>query len=615
MPAKKNIITKMFFRIPFVFNTGLRYFLYFVFIFLLPVSFAEAQFENSLFPKREVRAVWLTTVGGADWPKTYDTDEQKRSLQQIFNKLQEEHFNTVFFQVRSRGNAFYRSSYEPWAAELTGTLGKDPGWDPLAFAIEEAHRRGMELHAWFNVAKVYNEGMPPISFPRHVVRAHPEWVQQYNGEWWVDMGIPNVRAYTENIVMELVRKYDLDGIHFDYIRYPGESFNDWSSFHAFSGGMSRDDWRRNNITTFVRDMYKKITAAKPMMKVGSAPLGVYTQIPGASTGFAGYSALYQDSRRWLREGIHDYLVPQIYWDFGEQTSPNDPDFRALCLDWARNNFGRDIYIGIGAYRDNVQREITEQIFMVRSTEAKGESFFRYENIVDLPPLRAPYKYPALIPPMPWKDSIPPLPPQNIHVNEPQPDFYVIQWSAPPAAADGDMPRQYVIYRSSSEHIDTDDPRNIAAVIPATETKYVDRTSNTFGIPMYYTVTALDRGNNESVSASSALTVLSADDSSPGRIGGDENTGAQSVPLWLAQNYPNPFFRRTYISYTLNRRLPVELTVSDTVGSKTLTLVNETQNPGTYVVSVNAEDLSEGKYLYRLKAGTFVVTKSMVRGEN
>ncbi len=596
----------MFLRISFAAKICLHPFFYCIFLFPAVLSSVQAQPENSLFPKREVRAVWLTTAGGADWPKTFNADAQKRSLIQIFNTLQEEHFNTIFFQVRPRGNALYRSSYEPWAAELTGTLGKDPGWDPLAFAIEEAHKRGMELHAWFNVAKVYGEGMPPTSFPRHVVRAHPEWVQQYDGEWWVDMGIPNVRAYTENIVMELVRDYDLDGIHFDYIRYPGEKFNDWSSFRTFSDGMDRDDWRRNNITTFVRDMYHEITADKPMMKVGSAPLGVYTQIPGASSGFSGYSVLYQDSRRWLREGIHDYLAPQIYWSFGEQASPNDPDFRALCLDWARNNFGRHIYIGIGAYRDNVRNEMTEQIFMARSTEAKGESFFRYDNIAGAQSLRAAYKYPALIPPMPWKDSLPPLPPANIRVNEPQPDLYLIQWTAPPAAADGDTAWRYVIYRSASEDIDTENPRNIAAIIPATETRYVDRTSNTFGMKLYYTVTALDRGNNESGSTPFAIAAPSKKEAA--------SKEPAAASLWLAQNYPNPFFTRTYISYKLNRRMPVVLIVSDTLGRKTLTLVNETQNPGTYIVSVDAEDLSEGKYLYRLKAGSFVVTKYMVRGD-
>ncbi|MDE3056405.1 MAG: family 10 glycosylhydrolase [Bacteroidota bacterium] len=581
-----------------------HHFLRCIFLSFIVLSLAAAQ--SSLFPKREVRAVWLTTAGGADWPASFNAEEQKRSLIQIFNTLQKENFNTVFFQVRPRGNAFYRSSYEPWAAELTGTLGKDPGWDPLAFAIDEAHRRGMELHAWFNVAKVYGEGMPPVSSPRHIVRAHPEWVQQYNGEWWVDMGIPNVRTYTENIVMELVRKYNLDGIHFDYIRYPGEKFNDWSSFRAFGGGMNRDDWRRNNITTFVRDMYREITAEKPMMKVGSAPLGVYTQIPGASSGFAGYSVLYQDSRLWLREGIHDYLAPQIYWSFGEQSSPNDPDFRALCIDWARNNFGRHIYIGIGAYRENVRSEILEQIFMARSTEANGEAFFRYENIADMPSLVAAYKYPALIPPMPWKDCIPPLPPENIRVSEPQPDLSLIQWTAPPAAADGDTAWRYVIYRSTSENIDTDNPRAIAAVVPATETRYIDRTSNTFGMKLYYTVTALDRGNNESVAPTLAGTAFSVSEKASNK--------AEPASLWLAQNYPNPFFTRTYISYKLNRRMPVELVVSDTAGRTAMTLVRETQNPGTYIVSVDAADLSEGKYIYRLKAGSFIKTKYMVRGE-
>ena len=204
-------------------------------------SLISLQAQTSIAaPKWEVRAVWLTTAGGADWPKTYDVAAQKKSLVEIFETLQKKHFNTVFFQVRSRGNTFYRSQYEPWAAELTGTLGRDPGWDPLEFAIEEAHKRGMELHAWFNVAKVYNIGQPPLSSPPHILRSHPEWAQLYEGDWWVDMGRPEVRQYTENLVMELVRLYDLDGIHFDYIRYPGEKFDDWNSFRLYGDGTARD---------------------------------------------------------------------------------------------------------------------------------------------------------------------------------------------------------------------------------------------------------------------------------------------------------------------------------------------------------------------------------------
>ncbi|MGA7159959.1 MAG: family 10 glycosylhydrolase [Bacteroidota bacterium] len=555
---------------------------------------------NLAAPKWEVRAVWLTTAGGADWPKTYDVAAQKESLVKIFETLQKEHFNTVFFQVRSRGNTFYRSQYEPWAAELTGTLGQDPGWDPLEFAIEEAHKRGMELHAWFNVAKVYNSGQPPLSSPRHILRSHPEWGQLYEGDWWVDMGRPEVRQYTENLVMELVRLYDLDGIHFDYIRYPGEKFDDWSSFRLYGDGTARDDWRRNNITQFVREMYGQITNEKPMMKVGSAPLGIYKPIPGAESGFSGYAELYQDARLWLQDKIQDYVAPQLYWDFGEQTNPNDPDFRALCIDWSKNNFGRHVYAGLGIYRENVQKEIGEQIYLTRAVECQGQAFFRYENILELPDIGIAYKYQALIPPMPWKDSIPPLSPTEITAVRGSTQTTIIRWKAPATAIDGDNASQYVVYRSTDEGVDIHNPRNIAAVLPATSTTYVDETPNN-NIHYYYTVTAIDKGHNES---GGNLPRVEAAKIDPPLVG----------CYSLAQNYPNPFSDRTYISYQLGNRGPVELTVIDTITNKAILIVNETQDAGTYIVSVGAKMLAKGKYLYQLKAGSFIATRTLERAE-
>ena len=551
-------------------------------------------------PKWEVRAVWLTTAGGADWPKTYDVVAQKKSLIEIFETLQKKHFNTVFFQVRSRGNTFYKSRYEPWAAELTGTLGQDPGWDPLEFAIEEAHKRGIELHAWFNVAKIYNSGQPPLSSPRHILRNHPEWAQLYDGDWWVDMGRPEVRQYTENLVMELVRLYDLDGIHFDYIRYPGQKFDDWNSFRLYSDGAERDEWRRNNITRFVREMYEQIISEKPMMKVGSAPLGIYKPIPGAEAGFSAYAELYQDARLWLQEKIQDYVAPQLYWDFGEQTDPNDPDFRALCIDWSKNNFGRHVYAGLGIYRENIQKEITEQIYLTRTLECQGQSFFRYENILDLPGIGVTYKYPALIPPMPWKDSIPPLPPTEITAVRGSNQTTIIRWKEPALAVDGDSAAQYVVYRSTDKDIDIRNPRNIAAVLPSTFTMYVDETPNN-NIHYYYTVTALDKGHNESGGSFTQYESLKNDHSMVGRYS-------------LAQNYPNPFSDRTYISYQLGERSPVELTVIDTLTNKEILIVRETEDAGTYIVSLEAKVLAKGKYVYKLKAGSFIATRTLERTE-
>ena len=564
------------------------------------LSIPLAAQQTVVAPKWEVRAVWLTTAGGADWPKSYDVGVQKRTLTEIFETLQKKHFNTVFFQVRSRGNTFYKSRYEPWAAELTGALGGDPGWDPLDFAIDEAHKRGMEIHAWFNVAKVYNSGQPALSSPRHLLRSHAEWAQQYEGDWWVDMGRPEVRAYTKNLVMELVRLYDLDGIHLDYIRYPGEKFQDWSTFRLYSDGVERDQWRRNNITTFVRDIYEQIEKEKPMMKVGSAPLGIYRPIPGAQSGFSAYAALYQDARLWLQEKIQDYVAPQLYWDFGEQSNPNDPDFRALCLDWAKNTYGRQLYAGLGVYRENIQKEIMEQIYMTRTAGCQGQSFFRYQNILELPGIALAYKYPSLIPPMSWKDSIPPLSPTEITASRGADGPTIIRWKASLPAPDGDNAAQYVVYRSSDETVDVGNPRNILAVVPATSTSFIDDgTSN--GVRYFYTVTALDKGHNESGDNFSSY---------------HSSTYTESMPrnYSLAQNYPNPFSDRTYISYELSERGPVELTVRDTMADKDIVIVKEIQNAGTYVVAIDGKLLARGKHQYRLRVGGYVATKYLERSD-
>ena len=575
----------------------LFFFLIIVHLFFLVPLMAQ---PNIVAPKWEVRAVWLTTAGGADWPKSYDVTIQKKTLTEIFETLQKRHFNTVFFQVRPRGNTFYKSRYEPWAAELTGTLGEDPGWDPLDFAIEEAHKRGMEIHAWFNVAKVYNGGQPPLSSPRHLLRSHAEWAQQYEGEWWVDMGRPDVRLYTENLVMELVRLYDLDGIHLDYIRYPGEKFEDWSSFRLYSDGVERDRWRRNNITSFVRDIYEQIMKEKPMMKVGSAPLGIYKPIPGAQSGFSAYAGLYQDSRLWLQEKIQDYVVPQLYWDFGEQTNPNDPDFRALCIDWTKNRYGRHLYAGLGVYRENIQKEITEQIYLTRTVGCQGQSFFRYGNTLDLPGIDLAYKYPALIPSMPWKDSIPPLSPTEIAVSHGSDGLAVIRWKASLPAPDGDNAAQYVIYRSNDENVDIGNPRNILAVVPGSATLYVDHAPNN-AARYYYAVTALDKGDNESNESASRLADGQYNPFTPAQYS-------------LAQNYPNPFSDRTYISYELSQRGAVELVVKDSAMNREIMLVRETQDPGTYIVSLDAKVLAKGKYLYQLRAGAFLASKVLERIE-
>ena len=261
-------------------------------------------------PKCEVRAVWITTAASLDWPRSLNTQEQQTSLRRMVSDLKAAHFNTIFFQARARGDAYYKSDYEPWAENLTGIPGQDPGWDPLDFLLREAHAAGMEVHAWFNLYKVRGLNAARPSFPQHISLAHPEWTVFSDGEVWVDPGIPEVRSYLLRVAMDLTRNYNIDGIQFDFIRYPGREFRDSKTFRRYGNGMDREDWRRSNIDLFVAEFYDSATALKPMLKVGSAPLGLYN---GINKGGGGFYSYYQDSQGWLQKKKHDYLAPQLYW--------------------------------------------------------------------------------------------------------------------------------------------------------------------------------------------------------------------------------------------------------------------------------------------------------------
>lgn len=565
----------------------------FIFLFLVIHSLSFSQ-----PPKHELRAVWISSAGG-DWPKSTDVAEQQRSLIAILDNLKKNNFNTVFFQIRPRGNTFYRSSIEPWASQLTGILGKDPGWDPLAFAIEECRKRGLELHAWFNVAKVWGADNLPQN-PQHMTRSHRDWVRQFENEWWVDMGNPDAREYTENLVKEIVNSYDIDGIHFDFIRYPSEKFDDWKSYKTWSDGVDKADWRRNNITTFVRSCYTFIQKEKPWIKVGATPLGIYQSIKGAQSVFNGYSGVFQDSRRWLSEGILDYIAPQLYWSIGEQKNPNDPDFEALCNDWVRENYGRHVYIGIGAYRENIQSEIREQIDVTRNTFADGEVFFRYEHAAALiDQIEPAYRYPALVPRMIWKDSIPPNAPKNILIDPKDKFVLSIKWSEPEISADNEKPFFYVVYRSLIKNIDIQKPENIIAVLPAFQTYYNDETAN--GKEYFYSVTAVDHAGNESGET----------EQPPSRIQTLLSRYAKPITsISLNQNFPNPVVSTTYIAFDIPQRNVVSLTLKHTITQQETTIVYGMKEPGIHIVAVDAKKFPVGQIEYRLQSGQMMVTKMM-----
>lgn len=551
--------------------------------------------SQNFSPKYEVRAVWISTASG-DWPKTISIVEQQSSLIEMFDVLKNNNFNTIFFQVRPRGNVYYQSDIEPWASHLAGATGRDPGWDPLQFAIDEARKRGLELHAWFNVAKVWGLDPPPLN-PKHLFQTHREWLKKVEGEWWIDLGIPEARDYTTALVSELIQRYDIDGIHFDFIRYPNDQFDDWLSFAQYSGGIERSEWRRNNITAFVRNSYELIQKEKPWIKVGSAPLGIYQPIAGAQSSFNGYDGVFQDSRLWLREGIHDYIAPQIYWSIGEQRNPNDPDFEALSSDWTRENYGRHVYIGLGAYRESVQREIAEQILITRRDFSHGQVFFRYENI---PPIlfqiQNLYKTPALFPPMIWKDSVPPNTPRDITVSQ-EKGFTQIRWSEPELAADKELPMRYVVYRSLLKNINVMKSENVLAILPSSQRSYLDERAD--GKEYFYTVTAVDRAGNESGNIGRTLSEIQTLFS---------RYEKPQSGIRLSQNFPNPVNEKTYISFELPQRTFVSLSLKHAIAEQETIIVQQTKEAGAHIFAIDTKKIPPGMVEYILTAGNQRLTK-------
>jgi len=565
---------------------------------------APAQPPPAASPKREVRSVWITTTSGLDWPRTLDRQEQQASLRAMVQNLHRANFNTIFFQVRARGDAYYRSSFEPWADNLTGMLGRDPGWDPLAFLLTEAHAVGMEVHAWFNVYKVRNAGSPQTSTPLHVSRANPQWTVESGGEIWLDPGIPDVRKYLVNVALELVRTYDIDGINFDFMRYPGRDFADAETYRRYGNGTERDEWRRGNINGFVSEFYRKATALKPMLKVGSSPLGVYDYDNGAGTR-GSYSATFQDSQGWLRRGDHDYLSPQIYWDIG--TSRGDPDFALLVRRWQEQAAGRQIYAGIAAYKPEVLRQISLQIDLSRAAGNAGQVFFRFENIRTLDIFGDRYRTPALIPPMAWKDSIPPLPPDNLAVSEIVTNVFNLEWTPSPVARDGDKARSYAIYRATRTAPQIDDARNLVAVVPNQSTQYVDTLKVPSGLTYYYAVTAIDKGNNESAPSTVGTGTFRELLALKGKL---SNITMLSTSFGQGGNSPN------LVAYRLARRTLVFVEVSKDVAdaradSLTTTLVSAVQDEGTYIVGLNALQFTPGRYVVRLRTGATTLEQPVV----
>ncbi|HUN65873.1 MAG TPA: family 10 glycosylhydrolase [Bacteroidota bacterium] len=563
------------------FPAGLLRFFSGIFLFLFTASAATA--SGPAPPKREVRAVWIATVLGLDWPKSADREEQERSLREMIRKLAAAHFNTIFFQVRGRADAMYRSDYEPWSPQLTGTLGKDPGWDPLAVVLEEAHARCMEVHAWFNTVMVKNGGGPPAeSSPRHLILAHPDWIHEVNGEWWLDPGIPDARRYLINVAMDLVRKYDIDGFQFDFLRYPVQEFPDQTTYRHYGRSVPKDEWRRDNINAIARQFRDSALAVRPRLKIGSSPIGIYRNTSGFR-GLQSYTDLYQDSRRWILEGWQDYLAPQLYWPLGGGSG--DPDFALVLRDWSEHAGGRHLYPGIGAYKPAVFPDIPRLIDLSREEGMQGNSFFRYSNIEDFLAMGGRYPAPALIPPMLWRDSVPPLPPADLRVRTMNDGIVVLRWSTPLPAADGELPAAYVVYRSPDGEPDRTRPGNIVAILPPVRHSYLDTIRENGRAGYSYSVTAVDRLWNESLPGKERLPVSELAVIS--RVFRD--SGVVKEPFQPAGS------STVYFPYELVRVTPVILRILDQRNREVASVVDAVELPGRHIAAADVSGLHSGRY--------------------
>lgn len=463
-------------------------------------------------PKREFRAAWVATVTNLDWPTSpgASTASQKAQLTDILNGLQAAGINVVIFQVRPECDALYASTIEPWSYWLTGSQGSAPGplWDPLQFAVDEAHKRGMELHAWFNPYRAVRSIGSYTQAANHVSVQHPEWILTFSSTKLkiLDPGVPGVRTHVARVVADIVRRYDVDGVHADDYFYPYDpiiSTEDAATFAAYPRGFSNiGDWRRDNVNLLMKLITDSISVIKPYVKFGMSPFGIWKNgVPPGITGLDAYNEIYGDAIAWLHQRTVDYLTPQLYWKIG-----GSQDYNKLMPWWADSCYAnnRHFYPGqiFGSY---TAAELPNQLKLDRANaKVGGQVIFRAALLVanqlgyadSLK--KSYYAYPSLLPTMAWKDVMPPYMPRNLRYEKTSPTGpAALRWDIPITAPDGDSASRYAVYRFDHAPAlpgELADARNMLVVVG--ERQYVPSTPPAGG-PYSYVVTALDRNYNES----------------------------------------------------------------------------------------------------------------------
>ncbi len=389
---------------------------------------AEESEKNSVPPAlaREFRGVWVATVANIDWPSKpgLSTDEQKSELIAILDRAKRLNFNAIILQVRPACDALYPSAIEPWSEYLSGKQGQapEPFYDPLKLATDEAHKRGLELHVWLNPYRAKHPSSKSETSADHVSKKHPEMVVEYGNHLWMDPGLKAVQDYSLSVVNDIVKRYDIDGLHFDDYFYPypekngsGETIDfpddkSWQAYQDSGGKLDRSDWRRENVNKFIERVYKSVKLAKPWVKFGISPFGIWQPHYPESieAGINVYEALYCDSRKWLTNGWCDYFAPQLYWKI-EQTQQSYP----VLLNWWAEQNTQKRHLWIGNFTSKVgdawqPSELISQIKLTREQSgASGNIHFSMkpllQNRANLGDelTKAVYQEPVLVPASPW----------------------------------------------------------------------------------------------------------------------------------------------------------------------------------------------------------------------
>ncbi|WP_144551356.1 glycoside hydrolase family 10 protein [Bacillus mycoides] len=499
-------------------------------ILIIPFLFITSRPTQAEVPttyqKHELRAAWIASVLNIDWPSKpgLPVEKQKQEFIKLLDDVKNVGMNAVVMQIKPTADAFYPSQYGPWSEYLTGVQGKDPGYDPLAFMVEEAHKRNLEFHAWFNPYRItMNHTNLNQLAENHPAKQHPDWVVSYGGKLYYNPGIPEVKNFITEGILEVVQNYDIDAVHMDDYFYPykvtGEEFPDQNTYKTYNNGKFSNigDWRRDNVNQLVSGLNTAIKQEKSYVKFGISPFGVWRNIaddPTGSNTTAGqrnYDDLYADTREWIQKGYIDYITPQIYWNIGFTPAAYD-----VLLDWwvkETENKPIHLYIGQAAYKINNNsvpawsdpEEYPRQITLNHQfSQIKGSMHFSLKDINNNPLgikdrlQKDIYKHPALIPPMPWLDQDPPKQPTlkgaiarndgialGIIDNRNNDSTY------------------YAIYRVDEKNgVDIQKAENLLTTVRKTKPGeiYVDKTAVS-GETYTYAVTTLDRLHNESIPSS------------------------------------------------------------------------------------------------------------------